>query len=255
MSDNQSDIAFQEVDDDLRQQQLQDLWKRFGKYVIGTAVGIVLAVAGNELYSSYVASVKAENAAKFADTIEAAETAGADAATLWDQVAPNLSEGYAVLAYFRSAAEHLKAGNADAAIQSYDAIAAKSGVSDSYQDLARLLAAMTVLDARADLVDARSRLSVIAAEGRTWAYSAQEYLAMIDLMDGDRASALAGFTKLVSDPSTPEGIRARAEELRGMLEAPIVTGLPSPADAEAALPATIESSREDGTAADEEAGS
>ena len=36
-----SDTFIREVDEDLRQKQLSSLWKKYGKIVIGIAVGIV----------------------------------------------------------------------------------------------------------------------------------------------------------------------------------------------------------------------
>src|SRR3979490_643349 len=44
-----SDV-FREVDEDLRREQLKKLWDRFGPYVLGAAVLIVVAVSGYKLW-------------------------------------------------------------------------------------------------------------------------------------------------------------------------------------------------------------
>ena len=40
------ETIFREVDEEVRAEQFQKLWKRYGAYVTGAAVGIVVAVAG-----------------------------------------------------------------------------------------------------------------------------------------------------------------------------------------------------------------
>ena len=51
-----SDAFIREVDEDLRQKQINNLWKKYGKFIIGIAFGIVLLVSGRALYSSFVES-------------------------------------------------------------------------------------------------------------------------------------------------------------------------------------------------------
>ncbi len=41
-----SDAFIREVDEDLRQKQINNLWKKYGKFIIGIAFGIVLLVSG-----------------------------------------------------------------------------------------------------------------------------------------------------------------------------------------------------------------
>ena len=48
-----SDV-FKEVDEDLRREQLKSIWDRFGAYIIGAAVLIVVATAGYRLWADVV---------------------------------------------------------------------------------------------------------------------------------------------------------------------------------------------------------
>ena len=43
--DPEQDNLFKEIDEDLRQQKYADLWKKYGKFVIGAAVALVVGVA------------------------------------------------------------------------------------------------------------------------------------------------------------------------------------------------------------------
>ena len=62
------DTIFREVDEELRRDRMQNAWRRYGPYVIGAAVLIVLIVAANEGWSWWQNS----NAARSSDQFFAA---------------------------------------------------------------------------------------------------------------------------------------------------------------------------------------
>ena len=240
MSDHQSDMALQEVDEEVRRERMRSLWSRYGKLIIGGAVGIVLVVAGREFWTDYTIKQELANAAAFDEAFEAAVADSATAAAAWDAAVPKMDGGYKALARFQLAASYLRARNFDLAIETYDAIAADGSISDSYQDLARLLAAMTVVDSLEDLDAARSRLSVVAVEGRTWYHSATEQLALIDLLEGETVAAREKFARLAFDASTPSSLSARASRYEAMLREPITGQTTEAATLDAPIPAQDE---------------
>lgn len=218
MSDNNPDLAAQEVDEELRRDQLNALWKAYGKYIIGGAAGIILAVAGNEIYTSQVKSGQEANSVTFEAAQEAGSVDGADAAAIWQAAIPELSGGYTTLAALRAAQAETKAGNIDAAIAAYDGVA-NSGEGDTVLvDFAKLMAGLLVAEHKGDLDGARSRLSVIAQKGMPWYYSAFEQIAFIDMKQGRSDEALAKFLRLAGDSETPQSISARAAQFRDLLE-------------------------------------
>ena len=60
-----SDI-FREIDEELRQERFQQLWKRYGTYVIAGIVALVLAIGGYKFYASYQLTRAGESGAQFA---------------------------------------------------------------------------------------------------------------------------------------------------------------------------------------------
>ena len=42
-----------EVNEELRRQQLKSIWDRFGVYIIGFAVLVILSVGGNEIMNHF----------------------------------------------------------------------------------------------------------------------------------------------------------------------------------------------------------
>lgn len=218
MSDLNSDLLTQEVDEEVRRERMKQLWSAYGKYLIGLAVGIVIIVGGREAYTAYVKSAEEASSTAFETARAASNEEGVDAAQIWRDALPALDGGYATIGRMRIAAAAAKEGNISEAIAAYDAIAADSSADDSLRSLAQLFAGMLVTRSGEDYTDARSRLSVVAIKGEPWYHSALEQLALVDLEIGDQEAALSGFKQLTEDPETPQNIRARAQEMRSALE-------------------------------------
>ena len=51
---------FQEIEEDLKRERVEVLWEKYGNWVIGAAVAIVLATAGIKGWGSYQQSVQSE---------------------------------------------------------------------------------------------------------------------------------------------------------------------------------------------------
>ena len=100
-----SDI-FREVDDDLRREQLKRMWDRYGTYVIGLAVLIVLVTAGWRFYEYWQEQRAEASGDRFVAALRLAEDGKhTEAVTALDELVKDGSGGYPLLATFRSAAE------------------------------------------------------------------------------------------------------------------------------------------------------
>src|SRR4029453_5148235 len=100
-----SDI-FQEVDEEVRREQLKKLWERYGHYAVAAAILLVAAVGGGRGYGWWEAKKAAESGAAFeaaATLAEAGKRGEAEAA--FAKVAADGTAGYRHLARMREAAE------------------------------------------------------------------------------------------------------------------------------------------------------
>lgn len=257
MSDINSDLIAQEVDDEVRRERMNQLWNAYGKYLIGLAIGIVLLVGGREGYTSYVQSQEEASSTAFEAANLASVADSANAVQIWQNALPDLKDGYATLGRMRLAAAASANGDVATAISSYDAIAEDDSADDSLRSMAQLFAGMLVSREGVELDDARARLSVVAIKGEPWYFSGLEQLALVDLKKGDIEAALAGFTLLVNDLETPPGISTRATQLKAALEKQLgidpLSGLKDGTESEAPSPTATESI--DGTGAMEATGS
>lgn len=226
MSDVNPDLAAQEVDEELRRDQLNALWKAYGRYIIGGAVGIVLAVGGTQLYKYQVRSGQEANSAKYAVVKGQVGNASEDLADLWSGAVPKLEAGYAALAELQAAGAFTKGGDYLAAIGAYDALAASTNGDIVLREYAQLMAALLTIDKVGDLDEARSRLSVLASPDQPWYFSASEQLAFIDMKQGETTTAYDRFASLADNSAAPQSIIARARQFRDMLERQLPRDVP-----------------------------
>jgi hypothetical protein len=212
-----SDI-FQEVDEEVRREQLKKLWERYGNYAMAAAVVVVLAVAGWRGYDWWQAKKAAETGAAFEEATTLGEAGKhAEAGAAFGKIAAEGASGYRTLARLREASE-LAQQDAKAAVASYDKISADSAVGEVFQDLAALRAAMLLVDT-APYAEVQSRLEPLTAPERTFRHSAREMLALSAWRANDATAAKRWFDMILMDTQTPAANRTRVETLMALLAA------------------------------------
>jgi hypothetical protein len=211
-----SDI-FQEVDEEVRREQLKKLWDRYGTYAIAAAVLLVAGIAAWRGYGWWEEQKAAETGAAFevaSSLAEAGKRGEAEAA--FAKIAAHGTSGYRQLARLREAAE-LAQTEPKAAIAAYDRIAADGSVGPILRDLAALRAGALLIDAGA-FDEARRRLEPLAAEDRTFRHTAREFLVLAAWRAGDAAAAKRWSDMMMTDTQTPAATRSRVEMLMALGE-------------------------------------
>jgi len=209
---------FQEVDEEVRREQLKKLWQRYGNYLVAGCVLIVVAVAGWRGYEYWQEKKAGESGAAFEAAVTLAEAGKhQEAEAAFAKLAADGSAGYRGLARLREAAELARSDRA-AAIKAYDEIAADKANGAIIQDLAAVRSGLLLVDT-ASYNDLRERLEPMTAPGRPFRYSARELLALSAWKSGDKTAAAKWADMLISDPQTPPGARSRAEVLSDLIAA------------------------------------
>jgi hypothetical protein len=206
-----SDI-FQEVDEEVRREQLKKLWDRYGNYVVVAAFLVVAAVAAWRAYSWWDAKKAAESGAAFEAAVTLSEAGKhTEAEAAFAKVAADGTAGYRNLARVRAAAE-LAPTDAKAAIAAYDAIAADGSAGQVLQDLAALRAGALLIDAGA-FDQAKGKLEPLTGNDRTFRHTAREFLVLAAWRAGDAGAAKRWSDMIMADAQTPSGTRTRVEML------------------------------------------
>ncbi|UCH72887.1 MAG: tetratricopeptide repeat protein [Rhodospirillales bacterium] len=208
-----SDII-REVDEELRREDWEQVWKKYGKFVIGGAVALVLATAAVVGWREYDKSQRMAQGSRFAEAVARAENAAvpAEAADVMAATARDATTGYATLSGFREAKLRADAGDRGQAIAIYDAIASDTSVEPLLRDLATLYSVrMQIVEGDPSTLGAR--LAPLTAEANPWRYSAMELTAILALTGGDAEGARAIYAPLADDLEAPQTLRARAAEM------------------------------------------
>lgn len=209
-----------EVDEEVRRERMQSLWKRWSPLIIGAVILLLAAVGGWQFWQNYKADKAAAASAAFTAALSEAQAGKPlDAAKSFGELAGTAGGGYAVLSRFQQAANLIEGKDVPGAIKAYDAIAADSAVESRLRDLARYLAVVHGLDTLAP-ADAKQRLDAVAA-GSPWAASVTELKALVALKAGDRDGARKLLTGLADDAVAPAGLRGRAAEMLAALGGPV----------------------------------
>lgn len=209
---------FKEVDEELRRENLEKLWKKYGAYIMALAAAIVIGVAGVQGWRAFDLDQRSKLSDRYAAALELAR--GGEAAAGLDAMA-DVSEadagGYAGLAAFQEARLRAEAGDTRGAIAVWDRIAADTGLGKGFKEVATLLSVQHQID-DGDPAALRARLEPLAVDGAPYRATARELLALIALGEGDGAAARALYTKISDDREAPAGLRQRATQMLAALE-------------------------------------
>lgn len=207
---------FDEVDEEVRRDQLKRLWEQYSIYIIAGALLIIASVGGWRGYQYLEAKKAAEAGAAFDKAVELSEqNKHSEAEAAFNDLAAKAPSGYRMLARLRAAAE---VANRDpqAAAKLYDDIAADRSVGAAERDLAKVRAAGLLLDS-ASYPSMLQRLEAAAAPEATFHHTARELLALSAFRANDTAAARKWLDLIANDGETPPGLRSRAEALQAML--------------------------------------
>lgn len=205
-----SDII-REVDEELRREQYEKLWRKYGTYAIGLAAVIVLAVAGYFQWQHYAQSQREERARQYEAAFQLvnASDPGAPAAL---QALAGRNDGYAALAQLQAAALKAQAGDQAGAVAIYEKMTADGALDPSLRNLALMLLALHTADT-APPDQLTQRLQPMTAASNPWHYSALELTAVLAQRAGDTAKAVQILTGLADDLNAPQALRQRATEM------------------------------------------
>jgi hypothetical protein len=207
---------FDEVDEDVRRDQLKKLWDQYSVLIVAGALLIIAAVGGWRGYQYLEAKKAAEAGAAFDKAVELSEqNKHAEAEAAFAGLAASGPSGYRTLARLRNAGE-VAARDPQAAAKLYDDIAADRGIGASEQEIAKVRAAGLLLET-ATYPNMLQRLEGSTAATATFRHTARELLALSAWRANDTTAARQWLDMIANDGETPPSLRSRAEALQALL--------------------------------------
>jgi hypothetical protein len=202
---------FREVEEDVRRERLEKLWKEYGDYVLAAIAVVVLAVAGYQFWTYYHTRQIMQASDNYMSASQ--HLAGGDAAEAvktFSQLAKEAPSGYQSISRLELANSLVAAGNFADAVAVYKEI--EKGDDPSLAAIARVRHAWAIVDF-APKSEVASLLAPLTASDSDWKYSAREVLAYSDFRNGDTRAAIAAFKGLADHPGAPPAMRLRAVDM------------------------------------------
>ncbi len=200
-------VAFQEVDDAVRQDDMRLWWKRWGTWVVAGAVLVVVAVTGMVGYRQYDAAQRATASAAYSAALAKIGQDNAAARAELDKQAANAPAPYSWLAALAAAQLLDKPEEQVAALE---AVSAK--LPSELSDLALVIAGFRSVDA-GKLDTVLPRLDLLAMPDRPFHASVAELQALAAARKNDLKRARELWTAIVKDPASPQGVQQRAQAM------------------------------------------
>ncbi len=208
-----SDV-FREVEEDLRQEQLKRLAKRFGPYVVGVVVLVIAVIGGYSAYQGWQQEAREDAGTTFARALaDVREGEAEKALQLLDQEATSGDAGFKILAAFTASQVRSETGETQAAIEGWRTLANDADAGQPLRDVALLLAVMHAMNGGEPPAALEEELEPLAQSERPLSFLAQELTALLALEQGDETRARELLRTLSEDPSSPVGLRGRAAQL------------------------------------------
>jgi hypothetical protein len=210
-----SDI-FREVEEEVRRERFEQLWKQYGDYVIAGVALIVIAIAGFELWQRYETNQRLKASETLIAAQDLAESGDfARANPTFAVVAKDAPGGYAEMARLSEAGALVRTGHRDEAVQIYKSIAAED--SGPMRGVALIRAGWaSVEDTPKSAL--QTLLAPLTDPGSPWRHAAAEILAFSDYRAGAVADAQKEFQALADDKDATDTMRRRAAALAAFLK-------------------------------------
>ena len=213
-----SDESFiREVEEELRSDQLQSFWDRYKYLVIGTAIFIVVATAGYRYWLYHTETVAAASGDRFLEAVKLSDEGKIDEAIVaFEKLADDGAGQYPALAKLRLAGEMSAKGDAQAAIEAYDAISNDLAFDETLRSIAKLRGGLLLVDhGTPDQV--ADRLQIMTETGKPFRHLAREGMGLAAYKSGNFEEALKWFSAIAEDQETPQSLRQRTQIMLSLL--------------------------------------
>lgn len=237
-----SDI-FQEVEEDLRRDKWNELWDKYGSWLLMGMGGFVIVIGGLLWWGDFQEKQREARSDQFLEAARLIEEGNVDAGLVeLDAIIAKGDKGYAALALLRKGSELNGKGDREGAIAAYEQLAASNLGNKSLRDLAMVKAGWLLAET-ADFETLQMRLAPVVSGESEWSAAAKEIVAFGAFKDGELETARSLYTEILRDRlHTTQGIQGRSSNMLAIIIAEIgpeeIEPVEAPADETSAPSAT-----------------
>jgi len=212
-----NETFLREVDENLRRDQMQDFFKRYGALLIIAVILFLVASGGFIWWKQHEVKRSGAEVEKLAAIYKDVGSGKMDTAPQQlDELAKSGSKAVRASALFARGALALQQNDTKLAASTYKSIADDSGLPKPYRDAALVRQTALEFD-QLQPGDVIARLQPLAKPGEPWFGSAGEMTALALVKQGKRQEAGQLYAAIAKDQGVPQTIRARAIQVAGSL--------------------------------------
>lgn len=216
---NQEDAFILEVNEELKNDRIRDIWNRYGLYIIAFVAIALTAAVSFETFKSwhdkkyqkisvvYAVAVAMQNQGKYDESLRILQDLEKNAGN-------SIYEQLAILQSANILAEQDKMTEAAEILQKF---IAHDDVNKSLRDVATIKLASYQLENK-PYADIEAMLNPLIAENGNWTAIAQEMLAMAAIYAKNFEQAQELYGKIAASDNAPEELKSRAKDMLLILE-------------------------------------
>lgn len=212
-----NEAFYREVDEELRREQMANVWERYGKLIIGGVLALILAIGGYIWWEQRQVAKAGEQSEQLSAAMQdmAGGNSAAGTAKL-DALAKDGSPGIRAAALFAKANIALGKNDQSGATAGFKGIAEDSSLPKPYRDLALVRQTALEFD-KLQPQQVVERLSPLAGEGSPYRAAAGELVALAHVKGNNLKAAGEMFAAIAKDKNMPQSARSRALQAAGTL--------------------------------------
>lgn len=211
------DSFFREVNEEIRQEQAKKLWDTYGPWALALAVLVVLGTAAFVGWEYWTEQRANRSGDAFSQALTLANEGKNDEALgALQQLETDGYGAYPLLARMRAATVLEAKGDTAGAVASFDQVAADSSIPPAIRDMARLRAALILVDS-GSYADVSARAETLTGDTNPLRHSAREALGLSAWKEGRASDALVLFEQIAADNEAPRNNRERATLLAELI--------------------------------------
>lgn len=220
LSPTNNAALMQEVDDAVRKDRLDNIWQRFGRWIVGGVIAALLAFGGYLYWGHRQEEARGENAELLMGAIDKAKAGQPTAATTdLAKLEADGGDAYRAAALFQQANMKAERGDVKAAAALMAKAAADTKLDPALRDLALLRQTAFEFDTlKPEAVIARMKPLVDAKDpASSFFSSAAELSAIAHYQLGQYKQAGELYGRITDAPNLPKSLQSRSAQMAGML--------------------------------------
>ena len=216
---NQEDAFILEVNEELKNERIRDIWNRYGLYIVAVVIIALTAAVSFETFKSwhdkkyqkvsdvYAVAVAMQNQGKYDESLRILQDLEKNAGN-------SIYEQLAVLQSANILAEQDKMAEAADTLQKF---VSRDDVNKSLRDVAIIKLASYQLENK-PYEEIETMLKPLIEENGNWTAIAQEMLAMAAIYAKNFEQAQELYGKIAASDNAPEELKSRAKDMLLILE-------------------------------------